>query len=129
MHLSMRSPVWLLIALGMYLSAYQPALADCRYRTLATGATQYRCDDGRSGELRRDATDIVHDSATGTTWRTDATGTVRGSDGTRYRTDSTGTVHSNDGVSWRRDAAGNLRGSDGTLCRKIAGDQIQCSIP
>lgn len=117
----MRNYLWLIAIL----LAFQ-AHADCRIRPDAVGNARYHCDNGESGILRKDSTGAVRDSRTGTTWRKDSFGNVRGSDGSRYRPDSFGNVRSSDGTTWRKDRFGNVRASDGTNCRTDSFGKTSC---
>lgn len=65
-------------------------VANCAYRENAFGHTRYQCGDGKRGTLREDTIGNIKDSCTGTTWRYDALGNLKGSDGTTYSKDALG---------------------------------------
>lgn len=121
-------------ALGLLFLALLPGGAqatNCTYREDALGQTRYQCDNGKRGTLREDALGHIRDSGTGTRWRKDALGNLKGSDGTTYREDALGNVRGSnpktgERVIWREDSLGNLRASDGTVCRTDALGQLRC---
>ncbi|TFF74185.1 hypothetical protein DRM94_13785 [Aeromonas taiwanensis] len=120
--------------LAVFLLGSLPQLGvagDCTYRKDSLGHTRYQCQDGRDGSLRTDSLGTVRDSGSGTSWRKDSLGNVRGSDGTTYRQDSLGNVRASNGksglnVTWRKDSLGNLRASDGTVCRNDSLGILRC---
>lgn len=83
------------------------ASAECSTRKNALGNLEYRCSDGRKGQLRKDALERWQDTESGTTYRTTPLGNIQGSDGTHYRKDALGNYRSNDGKVYRKDALGN----------------------
>lgn len=118
--------------LGSGLFVHTAQAANCTYREDALGQTRYQCDNGKRGTLREDALGHIRDSGTGTRWRKDALGNLKGSDGTTYRQDALGNLRGNNDktgerVTWRKDSLGNLRASDGTVCRTDALGQLRCS--
>lgn len=102
------------------------ANAGCSYKTDTWGNTNYTCSDGGSGSLITDSWGNTRDSRTGTTYRTDSFGTLRGSDGSTARTDSFGTTRYSDGTTSKVDSWGNTRFSDGTVCRTDTWGTTRC---
>jgi len=101
------------------------AFATCTATVDVFGNTRYNCG-GTSGTLSRDVLGNVRDSRTGTTYRTDVLGTIRGSDGFSARTDVLGNTRYNDGTSSSVDVFGNTRFSDGTVCRTNVLGVVSC---
>lgn len=126
--------------LAVTLIVFMPSMVlaeNCTYRKDSLGNTRYQCHDGKTGTLRTDSLGNVRDSGSGTTWRKDSQGNVRGSDGTTYRQDSLGNVQGSNAktgekVTWRKDSLGHLRASDGTVCRADSLGELRCdgdSVP
>ncbi|MGL5027437.1 MAG: hypothetical protein ACRC6P_15855 [Shewanella oncorhynchi] len=126
-----------LVALLLGALPLAASAANCTYRDDVLGQTRYRCDDGKQGTLRKDVLGNIKDSGTGTRWRQDNLGNLKGCDGTTYRQDVLGNMRGKNAktgaqVTWRKDVLGNTRASDGTVCRTDVLGQLKCrgkSVP
>jgi len=97
----------LMLAVFFFTAIPPQVSAECSTRKNALGNLEYRCSDGRKGQLRKDALERWQDTESRTTYRTTPLGNVQGSDGTHYRKDALGHYRSNDGKVYRKDALGN----------------------
>lgn len=85
--------------------------ADCVVRENALGNQEYRCDNGSSGELRKDPLGRWQDLESGVTYRETPMGNIESSDGSTYRKDPLGRYRSEDGGVWRQDGLGRWHSS------------------
>lgn len=102
------------------------AHAGCTYKENWKGNSEYSCDNGETGELRKNWRGEVEDTGTGTTYKENWKGNVESSTGTEWKKNWKGNVESSDGVEWKKNWKGNYESSNGVECTKNWRGEMVC---